>query len=486
MLPERCARPAGARRLAAALATTLAIGAVVWPGLAEAALPRALSATMKAERIPADRVGFLLMRLHDRQVIAAHNTQRPLNPASVMKLVTTYAALELLGPTHTFPTTAWVDRDPIDGRLDGNLYLQGSGDPKFTEERLWLLLRELRGRGVRDIAGNLVIDRSAYTLPPHDPAAFDGKPLRPYNTGADALLVNFSAIRLRLSPDAGKGQVLVWQETPDARVTIDNRIALTAGECGDWREAISVQPSAFHIVLGGRFAASCGDKPLSLALASGDTHVEGIFRTLWRELGGSFTGQVISGSVPAGAVRFAEHQSPPLGELVRDTNKFSNNVMARQIFLALAAERPATEDAAARRLGDWLESHKVDPAQVNVGNGSGLSRDGRISIDALRRLMLAAWDSPVMPELVASLPILGRDGTLRRRLADSPQAGRAHLKTGTLADTKATAGYLVSEQSQRYLLIVVTNHEKAAALQPCVDRIIESLLASDRLPARCR
>ena len=482
--PHPLTRPT---RFAAVAALCLAAG--LWPPAtqaAPAALPRALSAAMKAERIPADRVGFLVLRLSDQRVLAAHNTRRALNPASVMKLVTTYAALDLLGPTYAFPTVAWADRTAVDGRLDGNLYLQGSGDPKLTEERLWFLLRELRGRGIRDIAGNLVIDRSAFALPPHDPAAFDGKPLRPYNAGADALLVNFSAVRLRLSPDAATGRVLVWQDTPDERVRIDNHIALVAGECGDWREAISVRVEGFHVALGGSFAAGCGDKPLSLALASGDAHVAGLFRTLWRELGGTFTGEVTSGSVPPNALRLAEHLSPPLGELVRDTNKFSNNVMARQIFLALAAERPATEDAAARRIADWLATHHVDPDQVNVGNGSGLSREGRITIDALRRLMVDAWHSPVMPEYLASLPILGRDGTLRRRLTDSPQAGRAHMKTGTLADVKATAGYLVSARSQRYLFIAVTNHDKAAALQPCMDRMIESLLASDRLPAHCR
>lgn len=453
--------------------------------VAMAALPPALARAAKAERIPASDVALVVVRLGDQRTLVSHNAQRPMNPASLMKLVTTYAALDLLGPTYTFPTLAWVAAPPVDGRLAGNLYLQGSGDPKFTQEQLWLLLRKLRALGVRDIAGDLVLDRRAFQLPPHDPAAFDGQALRPYNAGADALLVNFSAVRLQLSPDPAGQHLRVWQETPDDRVTIDNRIALVAGECGDWREAINVSVSGYHIALTGRFAASCGDKPLNLALASGNDHVDGIFRSLWRELGGTLAGRVVEGSVPPDVVRLAEHQSPPLAELVRDTNKFSNNVMARQLFLALAPERPATGELAAARVAGWLKSKDIDPDTVNVGNGSGLSREGRIPADALRRLMLDAWNSPVMPEYVASLAILGRDGTLRRRLTDSPLAGRAHLKTGSLADVKATAGYLLSAKRQRYLLIAITNHPRASALQPCVDSLIAELLASDRLPRRC-
>jgi D-alanyl-D-alanine carboxypeptidase/D-alanyl-D-alanine-endopeptidase (penicillin-binding protein 4) len=116
-----------------------------------------------------------------------------------MKLLTTYAGLEMLGPAHTWRTEALAEAGPADGRLDGNLYLRGSGDPKLGLEQFWLLLRQLRARGLSEIGGDLVLDRSAFALPPHDPGEFDNEPLRPYNAGPDALLVNFKSVRLTCS-----------------------------------------------------------------------------------------------------------------------------------------------------------------------------------------------------------------------------------------------------------------------------------------------
>ena len=165
------------------------------------ALPPAVTDALREAQLPAAHAAFFVQRVDADRPLLVHNGSKRMNPASTMKLVTTYAALELLGPAHTWKTQALADAPPRDGVLGGNLYLKGSGDPGLTLERFWLLLRQLRARGVTTIAGDLVLDRSEFRLPPHDPAAFDNEPLRPYNAGPDALLTNFKSLRLTLVPD---------------------------------------------------------------------------------------------------------------------------------------------------------------------------------------------------------------------------------------------------------------------------------------------
>jgi D-alanyl-D-alanine carboxypeptidase/D-alanyl-D-alanine-endopeptidase (penicillin-binding protein 4) len=326
---------------------------------------------------------------------------------------------------------------------------------------------------VRDIDGDLLIDRSAFQLPAHDPAAFDQQPLRPYNAGPDALLVNLASLRFILGVSGDGKSVRVLQETPDPRVQIDNHLKVGNGECGDWREALTPRFDGWRLILDGRFAASCGEKELNLSAAGGDAQVDGLFRALWSELGGSLKGQVRSAAVPASASLLAYHDSPSLAEIVRDTNKFSNNVMARQLLIALSPAKPASPALGEKRLRLWLAEKGLSCPELVLENGSGLSRRERISAASLARLLAAAWKSPVMPEFIASLPILGRDGTLRRRLGQSAAGGRGHFKTGFLDNARALAGYQIDAVDRRWIVVALVNDANARAAKPAIDALID-------------
>ncbi|MBS1160093.1 MAG: D-Ala-D-Ala carboxypeptidase Serine peptidase family [Proteobacteria bacterium] len=453
----------------------LALGAYSLTGLADGLPPTVLKA-LKAAQIPAANVAIVVQPVDASLPLVAHHATLAMNPASTMKLLTTYAALDLLGPAWTWKTTAWIDGAPSDGRLAGNLYLKGSGDPHFAIEHLSALLRQLRVRGINHIAGDVVLDRTVFSVPASAPGAFDDKPMRPYNVGPDGLLVNFRALSFTLQPDNGKPRLLM--ETPSDGLTIDNRLRAGDGACSsDWKDLIAVrllpENNGNRLEFTGSYSALCGEKTLNLAPLPADAQASGLIRSLWRELGGTLGGQVRDGIVPLGSKLIARHESAPLADAVREINKFSNNVMARQVFLTLGNESaPATAERSQQRITGWLSSRGLRFAELQLENGSGLSRNERISAGNLNRLLLDAWNNPLMPEFVSSLPIVGLDGTMKKRLTASEASGRAHIKTGTLDGVKAAAGYALDAQGRHYVVTFLINHPRAQAGSAAIDALL--------------
>lgn len=456
----------------------LFILAALWlmapPATAQERLPPAVQVALKSAGIPAQAVAVVTQPLGGSPAVVHHQAGEAMNPASLMKLLTTFAALETLGPAYTWRTEILAATTVENGVLNGDLILRGSGDPKLTYDRLWLLLRELRGRGIEKIRGDLILDRAAFTLPEHDPAGFDAKPLRPYNVGADALLFNFATLHLTLiPPENNGGKVQLLAEPLPAGFNVINRLRPTESKsCGDWRENLAAQLAPGQLTLSGDFPRSCGEKRWHLAGLPNAYLLHGVFTRLWRELGGEFSGNVREGSTPANAVVLAASESPALGEIVRDINKFSNNVMAQQLYLKLGAG--STADAE-QNLRAWLARKNLTFPELVIENGSGLSRKNRISAASLARLLEAGWRSPVMPELMASLPIAAIDGTTKKKYNGNGVAGQAHLKTGSLEGVRGIAGYLLDKAGQRHVVVFVVNHSNAAQAQPAFDALLEWL-----------
>ncbi len=466
----------------------LALG--LFAALARAELPAPVLQALAAAQIPASSVAVVVQPVDATTPLIEHNAAQAMNPASVMKLLTTYAALDLLGPAHVWPTTAWSDGPPADGALAGNLYLKGSGDPRFAIEHLWALLRQLRVRGIEQIGGDIVLDASAFATPDFNPAAFDNQPMRPYNVGPSGLLINFQALRFSLQP--ADGLVRIFQETPSEGLRVDNRLRLIAGPCpSDWKDRIVLglkpEGGGQRLEITGSYAALCGERALNLTPLPPAEQASGLIRALWRELGGSFLGVVRYGRLPTGSTPLARHESPPLTEIVRDINKFSNNVMARQLFLSLGGEPegkgpPATAARAGQRLGEWLERRSLSFPELVVDNGSGLSRRERISAGSLNRLLLDAWRHPLMPEFVSSLPLTGIDGTMRKRLNGGAPAGRAHIKTGTLDGVKTAAGYALDASGRPLAVTMLINDPRASAGTPAIDALLTWVAEGRRQP----
>jgi D-alanyl-D-alanine carboxypeptidase/D-alanyl-D-alanine-endopeptidase (penicillin-binding protein 4) len=444
------------------------------PRAQAAPLPANVLSALQQAHIPLADISVEIREVEVLKPLISINSGQAMNPASTLKLLTTYAGLELLGPAYTWKTEAWLDGKLEDGILQGDLIIKGYGDPKFTLEQFWLWLRELRGRGLREIHGNVIFDSTAFKLAVHDPASFDNDPVRAYNVGPDALLLNFNALHLLFIPQGEKVKVVTEPEL--AGITVDNRLRpVSQGNCSNWDDAISVQLSASRLLIQGPFPVICGERAEYLSLMPHTNYINAVFRALWLELGGTVSGSLHQGSVPSTATLLATHNSVPLAELIRDINKFSNNVMARQLFLSLSLSdtAPATVALSEQAVRNWLVQKNLDFPELKLENGAGLSRIERISAHSMAELLQSAHESLLQAEFASSLPIIGVDGTLKKRLHASTAASHAHLKTGSLEGVKTIAGYIQSRSGKHWLMVFFINHPNASAGQKAQDELIE-------------
>ncbi len=445
-------------------------------------LPPALQARWRESQLPDSALSLVVAEVGQPPLIAI-NPGQPRNPASVMKLVTTYAALEGLGPGHTWRTELLTAANALpraDGTLPGPLYVRAAGDPQLQVEDVWRMLRELRLRGIRTLPG-VVVDRSVYGNVSIDPGEFDNTPDRVYNASPDALVVGFGAVRLLHIPDLATGTWQVHLDPPLPGVRIENHVKASTARCPGPPAVRTEQTSeagSLTLRLSGTVALSCGEFSLHRLALPQPEHAAQIFRQMWVELGGQLTGPITSGQVPPNAIVLASHVSPPLADMIRTINKLSNNVMARMMLLALGEQYgppPATTHTGAAALATVLANEGLAFPELVIDNGSGLSRDGSISAGSLASMLNVAWASPRMPEFVSSMAIAGEDGTVRRRWKDPGVRGKAHLKTGTLRDVSALAGYIQGASGRRYVLASLVNDPKAFNVRAFNDMLVEWL-----------
>lgn len=463
-------------------------------------VPPVVQRALAKARLPADALAVAVVPLDGDAPRGGwrHAADEPVNPASVMKLVTTFAALDLLGPQFVWHTRFWVDGTVQGGLLRGNLHVQGGGDPKFVMERITDALAQVRAAGVTAIHGDLVLDQSLFQVPQTDPGGFDGERLRPYNAKPEALLVNFKSVILQFEPDPARGVARVVYEPPLAGVLVDATVPLDASPCADWRGRLAARfdtPDAIRFT--GRYPEKCGAQTWPVAYVDPSTYAARALEGLWRSGGGALTGQVRLGPVPATARLLVNAPSLPLSDIVQDVNKFSNNVMAQQLFLTLgllpAAPAPAAAgspaavrelvgptgfEQARNRVGQWWQQRwgsRVPPPVLD--NGSGLSREERITANALVTLLRDAARHPQAgPVLMQSLPVAGVDGTARRmgeRGVLQHAVGQARVKTGSLRDVASVAGYVQSRSGRQWVVAAIIHHPQAQQSRAVLDAVLE-------------
>ncbi len=453
-----------------------------------AALPPDFVAALQRADIPLDHVAVVVQPLDADTPWLTHQAEAALNPASVMKLVTSFAALVQLGPTFTWTTEVDALGPVENGRLDGALVVRGQGDPSLTLERLWLMQRALRAQGVRQITGGLVLDTRYFDLPAADPGAFDGEAFAPYNAPPAALVANYNVVDVHFQP-TGTG-VAMRLDPALPGVTLVNRVqADNTAACNGWRDAL--EPALLDgvqraLVIEGRYPRACAEQTWHLSPFEPAYTFDQIFRTLWAESGGTLTGATRLGEAPAEEplLRF---QSEPLADVMRRLNKHSNNLMTKNLFLTLGAEAygaPGTPEKGAQAVRAALNQAGIACDKLVLENGSGLSRIERVSARLLNQLLRAAWRSPWYAEFESALPIAGLDGTLAQRFNGSTVNGRAHLKSGTLRDVSALAGMVHTQAGRRVAFVLLVNHANAARAGDAQQALLDWTLADGAAEAQ--
>jgi D-alanyl-D-alanine carboxypeptidase/D-alanyl-D-alanine-endopeptidase (penicillin-binding protein 4) len=395
-------------------------------------------------------------------------------PASLMKLVTTWSALTLLGPAYSWRTE--LRAQPPRAEAVGNLYIAGQGNPYWTLEDFENMLRTLRARGVRKVEGNLVLEQN------HFPAAAgslqDGQPWRAYNVVPDSLMLGFQSLTWALQTQ--QGRVLATPNFPMPGVVLNNQIKAVEGECPlDWKQRLEKRVEddgeKTTITLSGGFSRACEGKTLAFSVLDQQRFMLGAFRQIWSELGGEFHGRVERGAIPDGLATLSRHDSPSLAQVLVAMNKESNNPMARTLFLDLGCQDHADcrPQDSSDRIKQSLIGAGINLPELVLENGSGLSRQEKISALGLARLLQSVNKTPWQPEFKASLPLYGLDGTLKSKGRDEPWVGRFRLKGGTLDGARGLAGYGISQAGEEYVVVLIANHEKAAQLEGVARAVME-------------
>jgi D-alanyl-D-alanine carboxypeptidase/D-alanyl-D-alanine-endopeptidase (penicillin-binding protein 4) len=432
-------------------------------GPCENTLPPAVQKSLNLRKVPDDSLSIYVENLETGEPLLTWNEAVPRNPASVAKLVTTLVALDVLGPAYTWKTEVYVVGEQKGDVLDGDLLLKGYGDPWLVTERVWQMLRQIRQKGIKQITGDLLIDDSYFDVPYHDPGAFDREPLRAYNVAPNALLMNFKVVQYHFEPEPESATVSIRVDPPLENLHIDNRIKLVPGRCRGYQRGISITPNyaGDRMVMSGKFPSGCKSYAMGRTALSHNQFAFGLFKSIWVESSGKFSGSYWNVIKPDHAVPLLEFESWPLADVITKVNKHSNNVMARQLLFTLGAEKfavPGTEEGGRQVVENWLKEKNLYFEELKLDNGSGLSRESRLSAEVIGGVLRYAWQSPFMPEYLSSLSLSGLDGTLARRFRNEPLTGKAHIKTGRLDNVAAIAGYVQARSGNMYAVVALQNY----------------------------
>ncbi|MGR8946791.1 MAG: D-alanyl-D-alanine carboxypeptidase/D-alanyl-D-alanine endopeptidase [Gammaproteobacteria bacterium] len=428
-------------------------------------VPSEILSQLTAHKVPTSAVSMVVREIGNDTPVLEINPEEARNPASTLKLVTTFIALAVLGPQHRWKTEFFTDVRIEKGVLNGNLYVKGHGDPYLVVEDFWKSLGKLKDAGLTVINGDLIVDDSHFSVPPIDPGAFDGEPLRLYNVQPRATLVNFKAFDFTFSPHRDGQQVIIEAEPDIAGLQLTNRLRQKNTRCTGYHRGIRMLTSpsgnANEVVFSGSFPSGCRQYTLKRTAMDSKSYLRGMFGKYWAHWGGSISGGVKSATVPNTLKPLVVSTSRPLVEIIRPLNKWSNNVMARLLVYALAGAKyppPLTREQGVEVMLDYLRAQKINTDGLIIDNGSGLSRKSRVSANFMTALLHHAFAHPLMPEYVSSLSLNGIDGTTRRRFRSGEERGKMHLKTGRLDGVAAIAGYVLAQSGKTYSVTMLGNY----------------------------
>jgi len=425
-------------------------------------LPVEIVNLLRSKGIREHGMSAFIQDVNSPKPLLAYQDKTSRVPASVMKLITSYAALGTLGPNYRWPLDILTTGTIKNGTLQGDLIVKGYGSPEFDMTALRKVLQGIRNKGIRNVNGRIIFDNSYFKSLSKHAGAFDGKGQAAYNARPDALLFNerLNVFNLRAS---GK-RVKITSLTPTHNLKIVNRMKRYKSSCKP-RMRVSYRGQQTVVTFTGGLARRCGTRSFAKVISNPANMIYGSMRSMWkREVGGKLNTRFAMGRAPAHARLLLKIYSRTLAQILPEIDKNSNNVMARQLLLTIGARKSGgqgTERNGANAISTWLASRGLVFPELRIENGSGLSRYARISARHMGDLLTDAYRSPYRNILMQSLAIAGVDGTMKRRLRGTRVRGRGYFKTGSLRDVRSIAGYVKAANGKTYVVAILHNDPKA-------------------------
>ncbi len=417
----------------------------------------------------AARVGVQVTSLETGRVVWSHRARIPLVPASLIKLLTSYAAFRDLGPYYRFTTAFYSESRPNRGRVAGNLYIKGEGDPFFFARDAWQMVFDLKMLGVRSIAGGVYIDDSFFD-PAEQKICIDGKRDRWYNPTITATALEFNSVTVAVVPgDKVAGPAHIDWFPPNRLVTIDNRTR-TGTKYQKTRLFIRLRPmrsgDRYRLLAKGviPYGHPKGRQD-KISIPRPALYWAAVFKELLREAGIKVKGRCGERPLPPRRVRILVHRSPPLADMLYGLNRYSNNFMAEMLVRVLGARQggvPGSLWKGVTAVKKALTALGISGKEIHLDAGSGLSRSTRVSPRTFNRVLKAVYGNDEWrPEFVSSLARNGLPGTLKHRLRHTAKGFCVRGKTGTLIDVVGFSGYLFSGRQHNYIVTVILNGVKS-------------------------
>ena len=478
-------------------------------------IPKAVAASLEKNQIPKEAISISVVEIEPgrpgkvtAKTEVDWRSKQAMNPASTMKLITTLTGLDVLGPQYRWRTNIYTDGLIRQGTLKGNLYLQGTGDPKLVPEEFAKMMKALQNLGIQKIDGNLFFDRSVYAPNVMEHNTIDGESLRAYNVPPDPLLYAFRTLSFQPGKSRTADFIDIGYTPPLSQLKVINQMQLVDQSCDNWKSNIrfNLDPEGdgattnqlLTAQFSGSFPNACKGVNYNVVALDANTFLTQGFAAAWELSGGTWTQAPIgkSAAVPLAARLLLQFEGIPLADDVQDINKYSNNVMARQLMLTLALEKmgkPATTENGELVIQSWLKGLGLQFPELVIENGSGLSRNEAISAEHMTQLLVAARNLPVADTFYNSLPIAGTDGTMRNRLMAHlrkflhlKKKPEARIKTGSLADVRAISGYVMSKSGKIYAVTSFINHPNAWRGLEAHDQLLAWLLDDGPEPKQAR
>lgn len=427
--------------------------------------------------IPSQSLALWAASVDSGDELVSWRADEAMSPASTMKLLTAWTALETLGPDHVWRTEFVSSAPTKNGTLNGNLYWIGRGDPQFRIDNLRDLLRQLKLRGIERIEGHLVLDKSAFNRITtaegfeHDRGrAFMCPPdthLLYQNSATSVFFIDEQGVRVVLDPSVS-GLQLAAQLTPAA-----------LGSCDNVRDYVAIsRPTAGQLLIKGKLPLSCdGAKVRIEEIMPPSRFAAETFYALWHEIGGTGPYKIEEGQAPSAARVLAVSHSPPLSRLLPDMVKYSQNPMSRLIYLSLGHTLSSRGDSVADAetvVRRTLRAHGIDDSALVLENGSGLSRQERLTAQVLGKVLLDVARGPYAAEFISSLPAAGQQGTLQQRF--NALGARLRLKTGTLNGVRSLAGFWQHADGRRLAIVAIINDQDAAKQLNALDTVVRDVI----------